>query len=144
VRLVIRLVVIALFLSGGFIVRDRITGGAGDLKVGDCFDAKQADVVKELQHHPCNEAHTAEVVLVSDYPSAKGAAYPTLTGFDAWGERTCAIALVTYVRPGTDLEALRYGILYPTSSGWAGGDRGMTCFIGSDAPMTNSLRAAGS
>jgi Septum formation len=144
VRLVIRLVVIALVLGGGFIFRDRLTGGAGELKVGDCFDAKQADVVKEVQHHPCTESHNAEVVLVSDYPAAKDAPYPVGTVFDTWGDQTCAVAIMTYVGPAANLDTLGYGILYPSKSSWDGGDRGMICYAVGDLPMTKSLHAAAS
>jgi hypothetical protein len=142
--LAIRILIIGAVVAGGILFRDRLTGGAGDLKVGDCFDAKQADVVKEVQHHPCTEAHTAEVVLVSDYPAAKGAAYPGAAAFGAWSQGTCAISVMAYVGPGANLDTLGYSILYPSTSSWADGDRGMICFAEGDAPMTKSLHAGGS
>jgi hypothetical protein len=142
--LAIRLVIIGTLVVGGILFRDRLTGGAEDLKAGDCFDAKHADVIKEVQHHPCTEAHTAEVVLVSDYPSAKGAAYPAGTAFDAWGDQTCAISIMTYVGPGADLDHLGYGILYPSKSAWDGGDRGMICYVVGDLPLTKSLHVGAS
>jgi Septum formation len=142
--LMVRLVVIGAIVGGGILFRDRLTGGADDLKVGDCFDAKQADVVKEVQHHPCTEAHTAEVVLVSDFPGAKGATYPVSTAFDAWGDQTCAVAIMAYVGSAATLDNLGYGILYPSKSGWDGGDRGMICYVAGDSPLTKSLHAGAS
>jgi Septum formation len=135
---------IAAFLVGGFIFRDRLTGGASDLKAGDCFDAKSGVEISKVQHHPCNETHTAEVVLVSDYPGAKGATYPTDAAFDVWGERTCAPAIVTYAGPSADWPHLGYGILVPNNKRWADGDRGMICYAVGDLPLTKSLRAAAS
>jgi len=142
--LAVRLVVIGVIVAGGILFRDRLTGGADELKAGDCFDAKQADVIKEVQHHPCNEAHTAEVVLVRDYPAAKGATYPIGTAFDSWGDQTCAVAIMAYVGPSANLNSLGYGILYPSKSSWDGGDRGMICYVVGDSPLTKTLHAGAS
>ena len=42
------------------------SGNAGDLAVGDCFDAPtlEGQTVSDVQHHPCTEAHTGEVFAV--------------------------------------------------------------------------------
>ena len=53
--------------SGGFILRDRLSSNAGDLKVGDCFDEPASgDEISDVQHHPCTESHTAEVVFLGE------------------------------------------------------------------------------
>jgi hypothetical protein len=59
---IIRIAIIAVIAGGAYILRDRLTANAGDLKVGDCFDDPTGEQVKDVQHHPCTESHTAEVV----------------------------------------------------------------------------------
>ena len=60
----------------GVVFRDRITGNAGSLQVGDCFDlpadavAATDATVGDVQHHPCTEAHGGEVFAVLTYPAA--------------------------------------------------------------------------
>jgi hypothetical protein len=141
--LVVRFVVIGAIVAGGILFRDRLTGGAQDLKVGDCFDDQAATVIKEVQHHPCNESHTAEVVLVTAYPAAKGAAYPTDAALENWAGDTCVPVIIGYVGPAADLATLDYGILYPKESDWTDGARKMVCYATQVdlAPMTKSLHA---
>jgi Septum formation len=144
--LVVRLFIIAVVVVGGIVFRDRLSGGASDLHAGDCFDNKAATTVKDVQHHPCTEAHTAEVVLVADHPAAAGAAYPTDAGLEAWITSTCVPAILTYVGPGADLDVLNYGIFYPKAADWGHGERQMTCYVLrlDLAPMTQSLHAGAS
>ena len=143
--LAVRIVIVAAIVIGGFIFRDRLTGNASDLKAGDCFDTKTTTEVKDVQHHPCSEAHTAEVVLVTDYPAAKGAPYPADSEVDSWADGTCVPAILGYVGATADLSALNYGILYPKSDDWTDGDRQMICYLMrlDLAPMTQSLKSAG-
>ena len=80
-RLLIRLGIIGAIALGG--VReaehggegargDRLGGNVSDLKVGDCIDrpATANQTVSDIQHHPCDEAHSAEVVYVGTNPAA--------------------------------------------------------------------------
>lgn len=142
--LAVRFVVIAAIVVGGIVFRDRLTGGAGDLKVGDCFDTKTETTVKEVQHHPCNEAHNAEVVLVANHPAAKGAAYPSDDDLDTWATNTCVPAIFSYVGAGADFDSLNYGLFYPQADDWSGGERQMTCYVLrlDMGPMSKSLRSA--
>jgi Septum formation len=141
-----RILIIGVIVVGGIVFRDRLSGSAGDLKAGDCFDIKAATEIKSVQHHPCTEAHTAEVVLAADYPAAKGAAYPSDAGFDAWGDGTCVAAILKYVGPTANLDAFNYGTMVPKASDWNTGERGMICYLTrvDQAPMTKSLRAGAS
>ena len=110
----IRLAIIAVIVVGGLIFRDRLSGNATDLRAGDCFDDTEALEVKDVQHHPCTEAHTAEVVLVTDHTAAKGSAYPSDAAFSNWADSNCIPAILSYVGPGADLASLDYAFLYPT------------------------------
>src|ERR1044072_2245574 len=72
-KILIRVALIGAVLIGGVLFPDSISGNAGDLQVGDCFDVPAADTdISDVQHHPCSEPHTGEVVYVGDHPAAKG------------------------------------------------------------------------
>ena len=130
----------------GFVFRDRLSGGANDLKVGDCFDDPTGvTTVEEVQHHPCNEAHTSEVVFVGDMPG-EDETYPVTTVFDDFVGASCLPAWEAYT--GKDYETdeiLGLGYYYPQPEGWSGGDRQIICYVYrlDNATMTTSLRAAG-
>jgi hypothetical protein len=134
--------VIAVIAVGAFVMRDRLSGGAADLKAGDCFDDKAEAEIKDVQHHPCNEAHTAEVVLVANHPAAKGAAYPTDDELDSWSSTNCVPAVVNYVGTATALNTLAPAILYPKAEEWNNGERQMICYVvrSDGAPMTKSVK----
>ena len=140
----IRILIVAVIAVGGFLFRDRLSGSAGDLKVGDCFDASQATEVKDIQHHPCTESHTAEVVLVTTHPSVKGAPYPSDGDVQTYGDNTCAPAVISYVGAQANLDNLNYGIFYPKEKDWQDGERGIICYaLNLDlSPLTHSFKAA--
>ena len=100
---IIRIAIVAVIVIGGLIFRDRLSGSAGDLKVGDCFDDPQGvTTVKDVQHHPCNETHTSEVVFVGDVPG-ESSTYPGDAGFVSWAVSNCTPAFAAYT--GVDIAA---------------------------------------
>jgi len=118
----------------------------GDLKVGDCFDvptlASEDDTVDTVQHHPCTESHTGEVIFVGDYSPATDV-YPAVSDFDTFVGTACKPAFQAYI--GTDLDSspdLSIGYFYPLSDGWTNGDRSVTCYAVRDdnGPMTTSVK----
>jgi Septum formation len=135
-----------LVLAGGaYVFRDRISGGAGDLKVGDCFDVPttETDTIKDVQHHPCDESHTAEVILVTDHPAKKGAAVPSDADVRVYLAETCGAARDAYVDP-KNADRYDLGAFYPTEEGWAKNERDVTCYLTllDGSPMTTSAKAA--
>jgi Septum formation len=138
-RLGIRIGIIAVIVLGGLVFRDRVSGSAGELKVGDCFDDTTGTKVSEVQHHPCNEAHNAEVVLVGDYPAAKGAPYPG-DNFDSYGN-TCASAAFAYVGSSAAASMI-YSFYYPLEEDWNTGERKMICYVTTEnqATLTKSMK----
>ena len=66
-------IAIGVFALGGYLLRDYLSGSAGDLKVGDCFDVPsfetQSATVKDVQHHPCSELHSGEVFFLENVPA---------------------------------------------------------------------------
>jgi Septum formation len=147
-RLIIIVGIIAVIVIASFVLKDRLTGAPGELGVGDCFDVPTAeanDIVSEIQHHPCTEAHTAEIFLIADYPGTSDT-YPSSSDFDAFANTSCTAAFTTYV--GSDINSnpdLDAGYFYPPEEGWTGGDRRILCYVErtDGGTMTKSLKGGG-
>ena len=144
--LLIRVGIIVVIVAVGFIFRDFLSGNASDLNVGDCFDPPTTvnTVVKDVQHHPCSDAHRAEVFFVADYDQA-GQAYPGQSAFETWVFDRCVGAFNTYVgRSYEDAKELDFQPFWPTEEGWGKGDKEVTCFaIRVDGgTMTGSVKGA--
>jgi hypothetical protein len=142
---IFRIGIIAVIALGAYIFRDRLSGNAGDLKVGECFDEPTAQVeVKDVQHHPCNESHTAEVVYLGTM-TGDNATYPTDVVFNQYIEASCLPAWEAYTGKTYATETiLALGYFVPTTKGWNDGDRGITCYVSREdgAAMTSSLKKA--
>jgi hypothetical protein len=141
----IRILIIGAIALGAFIFRDRLSGSAGDLAVGDCFHVPTENVeISDVQRSPCTESHTGEVFYTGDY-AAGGDTYPIDSQFDAAVGVQCLPAFDTYTGRNyqTDTE-LDIGYFYPTSEGWADGDHEIVCYAVrvDDGPMTTSVKAA--
>ncbi len=125
---------IGVFALGGFLFRDYLSGSAGDLKVGDCFDVPsfktQGAMVKDVQHHPCSELHSGEMFLRANLPGEASAAYPADAAIDAFAHDQCVPAYRTYTGRDFDSDET-YDIQYltPTTDGWKKGDRAVDCFL---------------
>lgn len=141
----VRVLLIALFVVGGAIFRDRLSSNAGELKVGDCFDEPVgAQTVKDVQHHPCTEAHSGEVFFAGDMPYDKNAAYPGDAAIDNFVGAQCGPAFARYVGSSTSTDGLDAGYFYPLADGWKSGDRNVSCYVKmlNGAALTRSLKAA--
>jgi Septum formation len=141
----VRIAIIAAIAGGAFIFRDRIAGDAGDLKVGDCFDDPVGVVeVSEIQHHPCNEPHTGEVVFVGTMEGTNEE-YPSDDVLRDYVGANCIPAFNAYT--GLSYETaqdLDVGTYSQTEEGWRAGDRGIICYIVrvDGGPMNQSVKAA--
>ncbi|MBA2718264.1 MAG: septum formation family protein [Chloroflexi bacterium] len=140
---VFRIGIIAVIAVGAIIFRDRLSGGAGDLKIGECFDEPVGvEEVSDVQHHPCTEAHTAEVVFLGDMTGANET-YPAESAFEDFLVKNCVPAWEAYT--GKTLQTdpvLTLGYFVPTTSSWGDGDHMITCHAAriDGAPMTSSVR----
>ena len=143
--ILLRIGIIAAIAGGAWVFRDYISGNATDLVAGDCFDAPTTvdETVDDVSHHPCTDAHTAEVFFVADHPAT--GAYPGVDEFDTFTQDNCPGAFNTYT--GMDFysdEATDYdiGLFYPLEEGWTRGDHEITCYIVrvDEQPMTASLK----
>lgn len=141
---VIRIGIIAVIAVGAFLFRDRLSGNAGDLKVGECFDVPTAAAnIKDVQHHPCTESHTGEVFAIVTHPAAKGT--PALSEDELFSflGTSCGPAFTSYVGPtAASAGTLDFGAFYPLDKDWVDGDRNVTCYVYriDEAAMTTSLK----
>lgn len=128
--LAIRFGIIAAIAGGAWVLRPFITGDAGSLAVGDCFDepATQTETVEEVQHHPCTDVHDGEVFYVGNYEPSTGT-YPSDPEFLNYIRDRCVGAFTAYT--GLDYNStqdLDFSAFTPTSAGWGKGDRKVTCY----------------
>jgi len=143
---ILRIGIIAVIALGAYIFKDRLSGSAGDLAVGDCFDVPAANVdIKSVQHHPCTESHTGEVFALVTHPAAKGAPPLTEAQLVDYLGSACTPVFTTYV--GAEAASggeLDFGAFYPVDKDWNDGDRGVTCYVYriDEKPMTSSLKKA--
>lgn len=141
------LLIVLVIAVGGFFFRDRLTGAADDLRVGDCFDVPSGyQPVDEVQHHPCNEAHTGEVLALADYPAGRDDPYPAESLLLAFADDLCARSFRTYTgRDPFDDPELSWGYFYPIADGWRDGDHEIVCYLlrVDEGSMTSSYRVAG-
>jgi hypothetical protein len=127
--ILIRVGLVAGIIVIGLVIRPFVTGNAGDLAVGDCFDPPSSDVqtVKDVQHHPCSEPHGGEVFFVDKM--ADQATFPDEDTFNTYVSDHCLPAYQAYT--GVDVlteEGADIGWLVPTEEGWGKGDREVTCY----------------
>lgn len=128
--LALRFGVIGVIIVGALVLRPFLTGDAGSLAVGECFDvpATQEQTVEDVQHHPCTDAHSGEVVFVGDYSPATST-HPTSSDVEAFVGSTCIPAFTSYTgldwNTATDYDL---GWFWPTEEGWGKGDHKVICY----------------
>lgn len=129
-----------------FVFRDRIQGQASDLAVGDCFDQPAGLVdIKDVQHHPCTEAHTAEVFAIVSNPAAVGAPPPDTQAIKDFFVPTCLPLLSAYIgKDALSQTTLDFGAFFPNDEGWNKGNRAFTCYLYrlDEGPMSTSMKGA--
>lgn len=142
----LRIGIIAAVVIGGLIFRDRLSGSAGDLAVGDCFEVPSASTnIGDVQHQPCTESHTGEVFAVVTHPAAKGTPSLTEEQLVAYLSSTCGPLLVSYAgQEAVSQQVLDFGAFYPRAEDWNDGDRKLTCYAYrvDEKPMTSSVKKA--
>jgi hypothetical protein len=142
---IFRIGIVAVIGLGAFIFRDRLSSNAGELKVGDCFDDPAGvTVITDVQHHPCTEAHTAEVIFLGTM-TGDNATYPSDDAVETWIIANCLPAWSAYTGKDYQTESvLDLGFYTPTEEGWKDGDRGVTCYTYrvDNATMSTSVKKA--
>ena len=134
-RRTVALVVLALSLAscgGGTAVTD--------VKIGDCFDDPDSEIVSALDVVDCSEAHDNEVyaeVFMSD------SVFPGDAGVGEFAFDACFDAFEPYVGQSYADSPLDYLYLGPTEESWDSGDRAVLCVLYSAdlSKLTGSMRA---
>ena len=133
--ILLRIGIIAAIAGGFWIFRDSLSGNASELAVGDCFEVPQAQGdIKDVQHHPCAEPHSGEVVFAGEMTGQT--TYPTEEEVQAFALNTCVPAYNAYT--GTDLMSAAdadMGWFWPDEEGWSGGNHKVICY-GTNAEVT--------
>jgi hypothetical protein len=116
---------------------------ANELRIGDCFDLKEADTeeVGDVRAVPCSETHQYEVFFVGDAP---GETYPSDpdTGFESYVAEQCLPAWDAFVGVSYAESILEIVYFSPSRDGWSAGDHSIQCAIYDprDAERTGSLK----
>ena len=129
--------VVGALLVGGYLFRDRLSGGAGDIQVGDCFllpastqGQSEEQVVDEVEHRPCTEAHDAEAFFVGELDAAADATFPEASTVEDFVTAKCVPAFQAYT--GSDFytqQPLDAGYFSPTADSWRLADREVMCYL---------------
>jgi hypothetical protein len=134
---------VGIFALGGFIFRDFVSGSVRDLKVGDCFDVPTGtSVLKDVQHHPCSDAHGAEMIFIGGVTGDSGT-FPGVPAFQKYALDNCRPAYGLYSGRAADTDQVyKIVVLYPTADSWKTGDRAVNCFATrrDGVPTTGTLR----
>jgi hypothetical protein len=115
----------------------------GDLRVGDCFDHKDADaeVFGEVEAKPCTKAHGLEIFHSGSMPSGD---YPSDDVVTTWVGENCLPAFESYVATSVETTTLDFTWYVPTEDGWGEGDSSVLCAVydPNDAQLTTSLKGS--
>ena len=129
---------------GALLARPFLAGGAGELKVGECFDIPSLkETVEDVQHHPCTDPHGGEVYFGGDLVAARDAPYPTDPVIESEVAALCVPSFDTVHRLHFDTDPTwSFGYFYPHPDSWADGDRGRISYAPrlDDAPTAVSIR----
>jgi hypothetical protein len=123
-------VAVAVVAAGAlFLLRDRTTGDADALQVGDCVQLPDAGAIAELEHRPCSQSHEAEIFHIVDVPAQD--AYPTEAELEAFFGEACLDApFLAYTGVSfDDAPDIDIGYLPPAESAWAQGRRMFVCYL---------------
>lgn len=142
----LRVGIIGAIGGAAFLGRDFLSGNAGNLAVGDCFDPPAGEVqeVEDVQHHPCDQAHGGEVIFVGNY-EPDSSTYPTDDQFLDFVSDRCIAAFNDYTGLNYDTATdLDFSAFTPTSEGWGDGDRKVICYAVKvdESQFTQSIKKA--
>ena len=140
----LRIGILAVIGIAALVLRPFIMGNAGDLKVGECFDDPgEVQTVEDVQHHPCTDPHTGEVVYVGDLTAAKDAPYPSDADLQTLVGAACIPAFNAYTGRDFDTDTeWTMGYFTPVAADWANGDRSVVCYATKidTSPTSSSIR----
>ncbi len=153
VAIVVSLVIIvALAMLGSSLGTFMEGSSLNDIAVGQCFnggrasDSGETTLVSTVTVVDCAEAHESELIANFEYAGPEtGGSYPNVADLTAYSESECSARFGQYVGVTFNESAFEMTYVYPLSTGWLIGDRGMQCVahppIG-QSTMTGTVRGA--
>jgi hypothetical protein len=142
--------IIAVIAGGFWLFRDRLSGSAQDLAVGDCFDEPDVTTnITDVQHQPCTDPHDGEVFAVLEYaPDGTATTYPIIDTFRDYVSDQCVPVLQSYTGRTVDevfTAGFSFAYLYPSLDSWNDGDREITCYLTKqdETKFSGTLRGGG-
>jgi hypothetical protein len=124
------------------------TVGVDDLRVGDCFEAGDAEEISDVDGVPCDEPHPYEVYVVEDHDASS---YPSDAEWDTVFLTRCVPSFEPYVGADYATSEIYASMMTPTADGWSAGDHEIICYLfeplgdslTESVELTASLRGAG-
>ncbi|HEX6139598.1 MAG TPA: septum formation family protein [Candidatus Limnocylindria bacterium] len=114
-----------------------------DLRIGDCFDLKEATAteVEKVTARPCADEHEFELFHDGNV-DVDG--YPGDAAFEAWVANECLPAFAPYVGVAYEASLLEFSYFVPSEDGWDQGDHSVQCVLydPNEANLTESMRGA--
>jgi hypothetical protein len=111
---------------------------AADLSIGDCVkDSYEGELPVLVKRVRCDRPHFGEVFAVETLPA--DAPYPGDQPATAAGD-DCGPKFFDYAPNSPEGPTFRVAVAYPTSDGWANGDRSVVCVAISKHERWSSLR----
>ena len=140
---ILRIGIIVLIVAGGFLLRDRLSSNAGDLKVGDCFDDPAGAPRSRTSSTIPAPRPTRPRSSSSGKLDRRQRELPRRRRDRAWVRTNCLPAWEAYTGKTFETEpTLTAGYYQPTPDGWSSGDRDVICYAyrEDNAPMTVSVK----
>jgi hypothetical protein len=120
-----------------FMVIDKGTVTATDVKVGDCLKEIPDSIrVLTVDTIGCDQPHAGEVFAVLMMPEGD---FPGQSPIEEY-QNKCEPALSSYAPDAITDNSVQLYVLYPTEETWKQGDRAVTCVATLDPPRTGSLK----
>ncbi|MGX9789408.1 septum formation family protein [Mycobacterium sp. MMS18-G62] len=120
-----------------FLVIDKGTVTATDVKVGDCLkEIPSSTRVMTVDTVGCDQPHAGEVFAVLQMPDGD---FPGQSAIEEY-QNKCEPELATYAADAITDDSVQLYVLYPTAETWKQGDRAVTCIATLDPPRTGTLK----
>lgn len=98
-----------------------------EIRVGDCFNAPDEDVITEVTAVPCTDAHAYELFHVATWTGSS--AYPSDEAMLQFVIDECVPVFGSFVGRSYETSTLDFLHLSPVQEGWDGGDREFQCVL---------------
>ncbi len=116
--------------------------GVAELRIGDCFNADDAEELADVEGVPCSMAHEYEVFALATYEG--DGAYPPDSALEGIFYQVCEPKFEPYVGTPWQESEIYGSMISPSEESWGSGDRSFVCvlFDPDNTALTESLAGA--